>query len=133
MRIMIDTNVLLSSFLFPSPTMNAFINLVLDQHRIVLSSYIIDELNAVIAKKFPAKHYLVSQFVEELPYELYDVNLDMIKSTSQFVRDPKDMPILLAAIESKVDVLITGDKDLLEVDISNPTILEPAKFVEYYG
>ncbi len=47
MRVMIDTNVLLSSFLFPSPTMNAFINLVLDQHRIVLAAYRIDESHPI--------------------------------------------------------------------------------------
>jgi hypothetical protein len=44
MRIMIDTNV-----------MNAFIDLVLSQYQIVLTSYIIDELKAVVSKKFPAK------------------------------------------------------------------------------
>ncbi len=133
MRVMIDTNVLLSSFLFPSPTMNAFINLVLDQHRIVLSTYIIDELKAVMAKKFPAKHHLVSHFVEELPYELFDINTDYDHTLYPFVRDPKDLPVLVAAIESKVDVLITGDKDLLEIDISKPAIMEVVKFVKYYG
>jgi putative PIN family toxin of toxin-antitoxin system len=133
MRIMIDTNVLLSSFLFPSPIMNAFINLVIDQHRIVLSSYIIDELNAVVAKKFPAKHNLVRHFFEELPYELFDRKTDFDKTLYPFVRDPKDLPVLVAAIESKVDILITGDKDLLEIDISKPAIMEVAKFVDYYG
>lgn len=135
MRIMIDTNVLLSSFLFPSPTMNAFVNLVIDQHKIVLSSYIIDELNAVIAKKFPAKHHLVSQFIEELPFELFESHIDVEHSTTPFARDPKDLPILVAAIESNVDFLITGDKDLLEINISTstPIIMEPAKFVKYHG
>jgi putative PIN family toxin of toxin-antitoxin system len=130
---MIDTNVLLSSFLFPSPTMNAFINLVIDQHKIVLSSYIVDELNAVIAKKFPAKLHLVNQFIEELPFELFEINMDIVNNSPLFVRDPKDLPILVAAIESKVDFLITGDKDLLEINIFMPTIIEPAKFVEFYG
>ncbi len=133
MRIMIDTNVLFSSFLFPSPTMNAFINLVIDQHTIVLSSYIVDELKAVTAKKFPAKQHLVRQFVEELPFELFEINAGNGYGVYPFVRDPKDLPILVAAIESKVEVLITGDKDLLEIDLQKPLIVEPAKFVDIYG
>lgn len=133
MRVMIDTNVLLSSFLFPSPTMNAFINLAIDKHNIVLSSYIVCELKTVTAKKFPAKLYLVDQFIEELPFELIEVNNDMISNTSLFVRDPKDLPILVAAVESRVDCLVTGDKDLLESKISIPVIIDPAKFVQHYS
>ncbi len=92
-------------------------------------------VNLVIAKKFPAKYHLVSQFIEELPFELFESHIDVEHSTTPFVRDPKDLFIMVAALESKVDFLITGDKDLLELDISisKPIIMEPAKFVKYHG
>jgi len=92
MRIMIDTNVLLSSFLFPSPIMNAFINLVIDQHRIVLSSYIIDELNAVVAKKFPAKHNLVRHFLKSCPMNYSTERLILIKPYTHLYGTQKICP-----------------------------------------
>ena len=40
-----------------------------------------------------------------------------------------DRPILRAAIESKADVLLTGDKDFLESGLKNPVIITPAEFL----
>ncbi len=71
--------------------------------------------------------------IEALTFELFDINMDNCHSLSPFVRYPKDLPILVAAIESEVDTLITGDKDLLEIDMPNPSIMEPAKLVGIYG
>jgi predicted nucleic acid-binding protein len=48
------------------------------------------------------------------------------------VRDRKDDPILALLVESKADVLITGDKDLLVLADRYP-ILTPAEFWARYG
>ena len=45
------------------------------------------------------------------------------------VRDVKDRPILRAAIKSKADVLLTGDKVFLESGIDNPAIMTPEEFL----
>lgn len=39
-----------------------------------------------------------------------------------------DRPILRAAIESKADVLLTGDKDFLESGLKNPVIITRLNF-----
>ena len=44
MRIMLDTNVLLSALLFPGPNMDELFRRIVTEHRLVLSSYVIDEL-----------------------------------------------------------------------------------------
>jgi len=44
MRIMLDTNVLVSALLFPGQKMNALMEKVTTDHHLVLSSYIVDEL-----------------------------------------------------------------------------------------
>jgi len=44
MRIMIDTNILISIYLFPTPRMRKLIDTITDHHAIVLPSYVIDEL-----------------------------------------------------------------------------------------
>lgn len=55
MRIMLDTNVLLSSLLFPSERMNRMMRFILEGHRLVLSSFVVDELIYVVRRKFPGK------------------------------------------------------------------------------
>ena len=70
MRIMIDTNILISVILFPSPNMNKLIDIIPSNHTIVLSSYIIEELKEVIKRKFPNKYEHIDRFLIELPYEL---------------------------------------------------------------
>lgn len=41
-----------------------------------------------------------------------------------------DRPILRAAIYANADVILTGDKDFLEADISCPQILTAAEFLK---
>jgi predicted nucleic acid-binding protein len=50
------------------------------------------------------------------------------KSGEIKVRDNKDQPILNASIEYNVDVLITGDKHFLELDIITPQICTPSEY-----
>jgi putative PIN family toxin of toxin-antitoxin system len=47
------------------------------------------------------------------------------------VRDPKDNHVVAAAVESKSKFIITGDKDLLELENhSGIRILSPAEFLD---
>jgi predicted nucleic acid-binding protein len=39
---------------------------------------------------------------------------------------------LAHAIESKVDILITGDKDFDDIIIETPKILKPRQYIEKY-
>ena len=47
-------------------------------------------------------------------------------------RDPKDDMLLECCLESKAEILITGDKDILEIENLpfNLKILSPRKFLE---
>ena len=62
--------------------------------------------------------------------ELVPVPTDETLPETQ-IRDVNDRPILRAAIEAKVDVLLTGDKDFLESGVKNPAIMTPAEFLKY--
>jgi len=46
------------------------------------------------------------------------------------IRDINDRPILRAAVNAKVDVIITGDKDFLESGIVKPKSLTAAEFLK---
>lgn len=47
-----------------------------------------------------------------------------------YIRDVADRPILRAALNAKVDVLLTGDKDFLESGVTRPKIMTAAEFME---
>lgn len=48
------------------------------------------------------------------------------------IMDVKDYPVLYTAIMENVDILITGDKDFLGIDIEKPEIMTPKNFTEKY-
>ena len=68
MRIMLDTNVLISMLVFKS--FNAVIDKITQKYSIVLCSYVIDELHEVIERKFPNKQKDIEKFLMKLPFEL---------------------------------------------------------------
>ena len=46
------------------------------------------------------------------------------------IRDINDLPILVSAILSDADILLTGDKDFEYVKIDKPLIFTPTKYCE---
>ncbi len=45
------------------------------------------------------------------------------------IRDIADRPILRAALNAKVEVLLTGDKDFLDSGVTNRKIMTAAEFI----
>lgn len=66
----------------------------------------------------------LSMYFEIIPTPEEKV-LDEVK-----IRDEKDRPILRAAQISKVDYLLTGDKDFLDSEILDPIIISPSDFIK---
>lgn len=63
MRVMLDTNILISALLFPSERMTKLFQNIVINHTMVLSSYVIDELHMVVERKFPNKVYVVEKLL----------------------------------------------------------------------
>lgn len=131
MRIMLDTNVLLSALLFPGQRMNSMMRFIFEEHRLVLSSFVIAELADVVNRKFPEKIKAVDILLSSMSYELVYTPQEM-ESGLFDIRDAKDYPVLYTAIQEGVDVLITGDKDFSDIEIEHPEILTPAQFQSRY-
>ena len=55
MKIMLDTNVLISALFFPSQHMDLLFEKVFTEHTVVLPTYVIDELHKVTRRKFQTK------------------------------------------------------------------------------
>jgi len=124
MRIMIDTNVLLSALIFKSTKLAGLIEYITEKYTLVLCSYIIEESNAVITRKSPKYKSALDQFLLKVSFEMVYTPSDM--SIAPNMRDEKDLPIIVSAITSDVDILIT------ELDIERPEILTPLEFLNKY-
>jgi len=130
---MLDTNVLVSAFLFKGETISKMIDVFTDCHTIVLSSYVLNELKGVIKEKFPSKVAGLDLFLNCLPFKLVHTPDIIDKSKFPPVRDSDDLPVLVSAIIEDVDILLTGDKDFASLDLERPKIPTPAQFVLQLG
>jgi putative PIN family toxin of toxin-antitoxin system len=132
MRVMLDTNVIISILVFDSKKLKKMLEEITDKYKLVLSTYVLDELAEVIRRKFKNKIGDMNEFLYNLPFEVYYTPQTIISEKSVEIRDIKDYPVLYSSIMSDVDVLITGDKDFDDIDIEKPEILTPSEFMEKY-
>ncbi|MCL2793589.1 MAG: putative toxin-antitoxin system toxin component, PIN family [Spirochaetaceae bacterium] len=128
---MIDANIIISAILFPESVLSKILKHIILNSEITLSQYTIDEVYKVFNKKFPHRVNEMKDFIDKLPYELFSLNEIKVKQYPN-IRDIDDMPVLINAIESNVDILITGDKDFDEIKIRKPRIMNPRMYFEEY-
>lgn len=131
MRIMLDTNVLLSALMFPGEKMDAIMQTVFSKHTLVLSSFVVDELKAVVKKKFSNRAKTIDMLLSRMSFDFVYTPETMDRSLFR-IRDPKDYPVLYTAVTEDVDILITGDKDFEAIEIDKPVIMTPSEFYETY-
>ena len=128
MRILIDTNILISAILFPKSKPAKALLKVAEDHELVLSEQNLIEFREVIKRKAPEHLSNAEALLVELSYEL----IPSSPYVGALIRDPKDQPILNAAILAGVDILITGDKDFLVLDLEQPLCITAAQFLDNY-
>lgn len=131
MRVLIDTNVLISAALSANGTpFQAYVKAASYPNHGLICEQNVDELRRIFNKKFPNKLTSLDKFlsIALLTLELVPIPTEEDISELQ-IRDLNDRPILRAAIHAKADVLLTGDKDFLESGIKKPMILTPAEFL----
>jgi putative PIN family toxin of toxin-antitoxin system len=137
-RVVLDTNVLVSAILTPAGPPARILQLALEGRlRITLSAGIIKEINLVFQysklKKVMKKQRLSYRIVEEVILKILKVasitpGTMLIQEVS---RDPADNLILSCAAEGQADFIISGDKDLTElVSYEGISIVDPASFLQ---
>lgn len=136
--VVLDTNVIVSGIAYPGSTPGKIVNAW--RHgtiRVVLSTFILDELRRVLPR-LSNRHGLsqteIEEFVDLLSFEAEII--DPAVPPDNAVRDPMDLPVLgtlVAGLEAKgIDYLVTGDKDLLDRADAYP-IVTPAAFWAKHG
>ena len=129
---MIDTNILISAILFPnSRAADALIKAMSVPYQPVVCDYILNELCCKFQEKFPEHLNELEQFIYAIVRSFEIVGIpDKPIAEEYTIRDPKDRPILRAAINEGVDLFLTGDKDFLESPIKDPKIIDIKTFME---
>lgn len=128
MRIMIDTNVVISALLKRGSVPDIVFYDVCQNHQLVLCNQIISEIYEVAKRRFPQKIEALNDLLANLQYELVpEPKINEIQ-----INDEKDQPILNAAITSKVNVLITGDRHFLQLDLETLQIITPSEYNDLY-
>ena len=126
MKIMADTNILFSALLFPVSRPAQALIKIMDFHKLCLCDYIISELRDVISRKRPDLLADIDVLLAKLSYELVTAP----QESGIIISDPKDHPILSAAILADIDIIISGDTHFLKLKLEHPKTMSVAEFLD---
>lgn len=133
LRVVLDTNVLLSGIAYPASVPGKIV--AAWRHGsvdVLLSVYILDELRRVLPR-LAHRHDLTSAEIDDL-VDILSIQAELIEplpGEEADLRDIDDRPVLGTLLAARkaggVDYLVTGDKDLLALADRYP-IVTPATF-----
>jgi uncharacterized protein len=129
MKVFADTNFLFSAFATRGLSADVF-QLVLAEHQLMTGEFVLNELARVLTGKLNVPERIVRD-IEDLLRRHHIEPIPDQPSEVQ-VRDEDDRWVLESALRAKADVLITGDKDLLDISEKVPQlkIVTPRQFWE---
>ena len=130
MRVFVDTNIVISTMLFPNGKVAKVFSYLLNHHTIIILSYTKEECQEVFEKKFPSKIDQLELFFNGIKFEEFHSPERIDEDKYPQIRDIKDLPILVSAILSDADILLTGDKDFEDIKIDKPLIFTPSKYFD---
>lgn len=128
MKIVFDTNVLISAFVFKGFAKEVF-EYCFSYHQLYTSEWILNEFKEKMEEKLKVPDYKID-FVIDLIRKGFQV-VNPIGSLPTVCRDDDDNNVLLLAKFIKSDFIITGDKDLLILnEFKGTQIVSPRGFYE---
>lgn len=130
MKVLVDTNVLLSAALRDRLPERVVLHISThDELMWLVTAEILDEYVDVLRRpKFALPAELLQRWTELVQSRTVCISSPPIV---EFARDPKDAPFLAAAIATSADYLITGDRDLLQAQPLVATrIVTPAEIAQ---
>ena len=133
LRVVLDTNVLVSGLAYPGSIPGKIIGIWRQGGvEVVLSRFILDEMRRVLPRlrRVKLSEGEIRDLLDSFVF-LADV-VEPDERREEGLRDDADQQVLATLRVSGADYLITGDKDLLELAEKYP-IVTPAIFWERHG
>jgi len=116
-RVVFDTNIYVSAFVFPGSSANRALQRIFDGHdTLLISKPILDEFLTTLARKFSRDADALSRAALLLT-ELAEL-IQPKERISVFDDDP-DNRVLECAIAGQAKAIVTGDKAMLAVEMSH--------------
>lgn len=113
MRLVLDTNILISAFFWNGNERKVLLKCREKIWESITSPSIIEELNEVLIRKFNVPENKITEYIQDILFFSEIVfttgEIDVID------RDPDDNIIIETAVKGKSDFIITGDDHLLEL------------------
>ena len=132
LRLVIDTNILVSSILIESSLPDIAFKEARKIGTILFSDVTFQELQEVLTRSKFDKYIpldIRSQFLAKIKLESEQI---LVSEIVNKCRDPKDDKFLDVALNGQATHIITGDKDLLELNpFEGIPILTPKQFLEF--
>lgn len=135
MRVVIDPNVLVSAAISSAGQPRAIVNAWTEERfELIASPAVIEELRDVLHR--PKLRRWIS-------LDLADAFVDGLAEDATIVADPPALPgvsrdpdddyLVALARATGVDYLVSGDRDLLDLEDPDPPVLSPRQFAEMMG
>lgn len=112
MKILFDTNVLISGFISRGYSFDVIKDAIF-RHEVYYTKYLLTEVQRILSTKFPLSD-------ETVDFIIYTIKRHFTKGRSadtveKICRDPDDNQVLADIIKNDIDIIVTGDKDILEL------------------
>ncbi len=134
LRVVIDTNVLLSFLIKRDSVPGAVAAHVIKQHRLLLSAPVLRELDDKCKKQKFRPYFRLDEGLEFVELLERVGEYVVIQRSTAACRDAKDNMFLELALSSGADLLVSGDKDLSDLKrIEGIPILPPRDASRFLG
>ncbi len=133
MRVVIDTNILISFAIRPNPAFEKVFDHIAAHCVSLISDETLDELIDVLSRDKFRKYIPLDQSIEYV--EWYSGISEHVTITEHIVacRDPKDDKFLSLAVAGKADCIVAGDHHLLDmIRFDGIPIYRPPDFVSLF-
>lgn len=134
MKIVLDTNVLVSGFLFNGPPTDIINAGPIENVKFFTSEPLLMELSRILKKKKFTNRLSETEYTPEIIMEKYRRMVEIVSPVEflepQMIRDPDDQMVLSAAFSANAEMIVSGDEDLLVLKtFCNIRIVSPADFM----
>ena len=130
MKIVLDTNIFISSFYWAGNPRKIFNRITNGLDELYITDKILEEIASVMfRKKFDTSAKEIEEYVKII--DSYSIKLLLRSTPEEISRDKDDNKILQCGIDGNVDFIITGDNDLLVLkEYKKIRILKPKEYLK---
>ena len=127
MRITLDSSVLIAAYVTRAGVCAELLEDVLQRHELVLSRFILKEVQDKLTRKLLFPDRLVTQVVQSLADAAEIVEPAEVPEDA--CRDPGDLAVLGTAVAGDAELLVTVDHDLLDLSqYASVQVIRPGEY-----